>query len=585
EILTPEPDPKRVPDEQIDFNAQFRTATLSQPKGLNIYTSDRDQTVATRIGFYIYEPFAERHNADKDKFKAGLCVSARRSPDKKSFLLKLRKNVYWHRPAVDMGDATHGWMRRRRPVTAHDAAFALKMILDERADTEGTRSSFNKVESYKALDDHTFLVNYKEANYYSTGKLLGDLKPLPKWIYTREEDGTAIDEASWAPRFPTHWWNQYMLGYGSFKFKEHKIGQHILLERNEKYWGRRPGYKTMLWRIRIVSDEPRYNLYRTFDPSGQRKLDQYAISSARYVNDLLSGKPSALREELESGKSYLYAYQRKMYAYTGWATRGKYFSDARTRLAMTLATNRASWKKDILHNHAIFASGPTYPLFKEYDQTIKHWPYDLKRAKKLLDAAGWKDTDGNGVRDRIVNGVKIEFRFKVLQSSSSQSAINAMQSDWRQSLRKIGVVMEPDPVVWAQLLKRLRDRDYDACTLAWFMDDDAHLRPLFHSDEAEIAGSNNHVQWSTPRGDEILDALETEFVPAKRYKLFHEFHAIFHQEQPYTLSWTWKNPVMMDSRIGGIHGRHIAPQVDIRQLWWQKDGPAIYADDRSKIIK
>jgi ABC-type transport system substrate-binding protein len=43
---------------------------------------------------------------------------------------------------------------------------------------------------------------------------------------------------------------------------------------------------------------------------------------------------------------------------------------------------------------------------KEYDSTLQLIPYDVAAAGKLLDEAGWKDTDGDNIRDKMVDGEK-----------------------------------------------------------------------------------------------------------------------------------------------------------------------------------
>ncbi|GAH03006.1 unnamed protein product, partial [marine sediment metagenome] len=40
---------------------------------------------------------------------------------------------------------------------------------------------------------------------------------------------------------------------------------------------------------------------------------------------------------------------------------------------------------------------------------IEPWPYDLGRARELLESAGWRDTDGDGLRDK--DGSELRFRF------------------------------------------------------------------------------------------------------------------------------------------------------------------------------
>jgi len=581
-LLSPEPDRPRPPDDQIDFDAQLRLGTLSEPKGLNILTSDRDYTVGTELGYYLYTPLAERKDANKDEFKPGLAVRVEESPDHREFYIWLREGVKWHRPPVDLTDPKYEWMRGDHEVTSEDVIFSLDMILNERADTDSLRPEFRDVQEYKALDRYTVRIVWKEPNFYSRGVLLGDLLPMPKWIYAFEEDGTPIDPAGLGQRFASHWFNKKMCGYGAYTFKEYKQGDSILLERNEQWWGRRPGYKTIRYQLALREDEPRYNRFMSFDDKGNRDQAMYPMSSTRLKRDIFDNDGSSeLLKQLAEKKLYIYAYQRMMYAYQGWQCKSKLFGDPRVRRAMTLATNRKAWQKEIFLNQAIFPTGIAFTESPEYDRTVKPWPYDLDAAKRLLEEAGWKDTDGNGVLDKVIDGEKREFRFKLLKTSGNSPEIDATTQDWQQSLRKIGVIMELDPAEWNLFIKKVQDREFEAYSMAWYHGDDFDPKTVFHSRLIDIPGSNNFVQWSNKRADEIIDLLNTTFDLPKRYELCHELHRIFHEEQPYTNLWSWRNSVAIDSRVGGLENpRNFTPQIALFNLYQLKQGPAPYGDGR-----
>ncbi len=581
-LLSPEPDRPRPPDDQIDFDAQFRTASLSEPKGLNLITSDRDNFVATDLGTYVYGALAERKDANKDEFKPGLAVRVEESPDHREYYIWLRQGVKWHRPALDLTDEKYAWMRGDHEVTSEDLIFTLDMILNERADTDQLRPEFKDIQEYEAVDRHTVRIKWKEPNYYSRGVLLsGDLSPMPKWIYAYEEDGTPIDAAGMGQRFASHWFNKKMCGYGPYAFKEYKQSDYILVERNESWWGRRPAYKTIRYQLGLREDEPRYNRFMSFDAQGNRDQVAYPISATRLKRDVFNTDESELLKQLAEKKLYIYQYQRMMYAYQGWQCRSKIFSDPRVRRAMTLAANRDAWEKEIILHQGTFPTGIAFTESPEYDRSVNPWPYDLEAAKKLLEEAGWSDTDGNGVLDKVIDAEKKEFRFKLLETSGTSPEIEAMRNDWQQSLRKIGVIMESDPAEWNLFIKKVRDREFEAYSMAWYHGDDFQPDTLFHSRLIDIPGSHNYVQWSTPRTDEIMDTLKTTFDLPTRYRLCHELHRIYHEEQPYTNLWSWKNSVAWDSRVGGLENpRNFTPPINYLNLYQLKRGPAPYNDRR-----
>jgi peptide/nickel transport system substrate-binding protein len=581
QILGTEPDRPRDPDHLIDWDAQYRAASLSEPKGFNNTTSDRDRFVGDLVEL-VQPPLANRMDRNKDEWKASLAEHVEVSPDRTEYYIWLRKGVYWHRPALDLSDEKYAWMKGKHEVSTEDCVFTLDMIFNERADTGSLRAEFEGVEEYKAIDRYTLWVKYKEANFYSTGVLLNSLRPMPKWIYAYEEDGSPIDEAALGQRFASHWFSKQMCGYGPFKFKEYKQNDSVTLERHEDWWGRRPAFKSIRYKLALVQDETRYNTFMSFNDDGNREQDGYAISATRLKREVYDNDGSSeLLKQLAAKKIWIAQYVRRMYAYAAWHNKNKFFKDKRVRRAMTLAANREVWQKQTFLNQCVFGTGHSSIESPEYDHSVQQWPYDLKEAARLLEEAGWTDEEGNGVREKMIDGEKVEFRFKMLQTTSNSPEISATTRDWEQSLLKIGVVMKPDPMEWNLFLKKIQDRDFDACSLAWHLGDDFKPMGLWHSKQIKVPRSNNMIEFSHPRIDEICDALEVTFDLDVRYRLCHELHRILHDEQPYTILWTWNNSVAYDSRIGGvINPRPFTPRFGAENLWKLKKGPAKYDDNR-----
>jgi peptide/nickel transport system substrate-binding protein len=100
-------------------------------------------------------------------------------------------------------------------------------------------------------------------------------------------------------------------------------------------------------------------------------------------------------------------------------------------------------------------------------------------------------------------------------------------------LAKVNIEMSVNPLEFATLLERIDNREFDAVTLSWSIPYEPDPYQLWHSSQIKAPG-NNYTGFSTPEMDEIIEKAREEFDPEVRNKMFHRFHAIVHENQPYT---------------------------------------------------
>ncbi|MBO6514777.1 MAG: hypothetical protein JJ974_12515, partial [Phycisphaerales bacterium] len=97
----------------------------------------------------------------------------------------------------------------------------------------------------------------------------------------------------------------------------------------------------------------------------------------------------------------------------------------------------------------------------------------------------------------------------------------------------VGIRCNPKVVDWSLYDQILKTRDFDAITLAWSASaPESDPKQIWHSDSIQNQG-HNFIQWDAGQ-DQYIDAIKTTLDKEERMKIFHQYHALIHEEQPYT---------------------------------------------------
>ena len=161
----------------------------------------------------------------------------------------------------------------------------------------------------------------------------------------------------------------------------------------------------------------------------------------------------------------------------------------------------------------------------------------------------------------MINGKRVNFEFTLLTTGGA-AEWTAMQNIYKEALMKIGVKMNISEVDWAVMQKKIEDKDFDAMSGAWGMSWDMDPYQIWHSSQAAIPKSSNHISYRNPQADKIIDELRQTFDQTKRIELFHKFHRVIYDDQPYTLIFSRKRCA----------------------VWWNNLDNVIFTPDRPNTV-
>ena len=541
-----------IPSDAIS-GGTLRQLMSDDPKGFN-WLLENSVDVAN-LQELMHNALAKRDFEDPDRWVSDLAYKATVNADYTEYTIHLRRGARWHTPAhPSLDDPKHAWMKQVHEVKAEDVKFLVDLIKNPQVEAGSARNYYEDLDRVEIVDDYTLKVIWKKKTYVSMSATLA-LYPMPKWLFTREEDGTEIPESTLGLKFNNHWASQYAIGSGPYRFVKYEKGVELELTRNEEYWGQKPPIKNI---SAVIVKDPEQSLVKL----KADEIDFNLLRPAQYSSEILKSKNSPFTR----GEIQHQIVDRFAYYYLGWNADTPIFSDKMVRRAMTMAFDRQGLIKNVFFELGVIQSGPYYYQHSANDPSVQAWPYDLKEAARLLDEAGWKDTDKNGIRDKVINGEKVELKFTILAYAGSpewQSSLSVFKED----LRKIGVTMDYSPVDWPTMQKKMDEKKFDAFTGGWGLGWDIDLYQLWHSSQADEPKGSNRVGFRNKRADEIIVALRESFDPEERTALAREFHRLLHEEQPYTFFFAPKSVFAWHNRLKNPVVQKIRPQFHPIP-WW-----------------
>ena len=255
------------------------------------------------------------------------------------------------------------------------------------------------------------------------------------------------------------------------------------------------------------------------------EIDEYELTAEQWVT--------------QSGDDEFYQHNTKAYGtewsygYIGWNVTTPYFEDRRVRQAMAWALNHKEMIETICFN--LYEPGrgiyhPTSWMFPKDGPEPYH--QDLDKAEELLDAAGWEDSDGDGIRDKVIDGVKTDFEFTVLLPAGSETGRRILEL-FKANLDQIGVICNIRPTEFTVLQENARTHKFQALTMGWGTGTDPATSENLWTTEAINTGGRNYSLYSNPDVDELFVKGREEFDHNRRAEIYGRIHNILWEDQPY----------------------------------------------------
>ena len=346
---------------------------------------------------------------------------------------------------------------------------------------------------------------------------------------------------------------RHPVGTGPFKFVEWRSNTHIILQRNDDYWGEKAHLDRVMFRV-IPEEGARMIALRTGD-----------------ADMVLQPAPAELASLRKDPKFTVHDVVGGRVVYFGMNVSKPPMNEVRLRQAIFHAVNTEAMLANILEGAAVRPRGYLAPdVFGFKDMKLDQlYPYDKAKAKALLAAAGY--TPGS---DGIVqkNGERLSLghlstRGRYLKDGEITEALQAQ-------LKEVGVEVKLHFLETATVATQLRAAklDYHLFTVGWAtvsMDADFSLYAQFHSKQIPPTGWNRQ-RYSHPRVDTLVEEARRTIDQAKRAQLYGEVQDILAKEPPWVPVYNSREIAVTRAFVKGFQMQSMEYNLPLWTVWLEK---------------
>jgi peptide/nickel transport system substrate-binding protein len=392
-------------------------------------------------------------------------------------------------------------------VTSADVEYTLMELGSElvRSPYAGTQ---RRIETFEVVDDRRLNITLKEPY----APFLNDLSMgvVPKHICAGHSE---------CPGEP--------IGAGPFAFVKQEADELFIFRGFDKYFGGKPPINRLAFKV-VEDDNTR--LLGLLGKSAD--LVQNAVAPL-----MLPVVHKSDRLVVETAPSF-------KYTYIAFNLEHPLLEDARVRRAIAHGIDREAIIKYKFRGHARLSTGMLAPDHWAYEPDVATYDFDIEKAKRLLDEAGFPDPDGDGPQPRF------EIEFKVSASKFRQSLAQLVAHQ----LERIGISVTVRSYEWGTFFHDVKSRNFAMTTLQWPSVLDPSLYSwIFHSKnipspDNRSAGANRGA-YDNERMDELLEKGERETDVDERKAIYSEIQQILARDLPYISLWHEDNIAIMSNEV------------------------------------
>ena len=393
------------------------------------------------------------------------------------------------------------------PLTASDVVASANYILDKAKDENITDHGFYSnmkyfVSSISAKDDHTVTVKTPNGRKYF-GLLYAMTFPVVPAAMVGSDNP---------------------LGTGPYVIAEFRAGQQMWLTANTGWWQPQPQVKDITFNFHATARD----LVNSYE---------YALVDAAYTRSIAGA-------QYKSGTSSLTMSYRTNQLECLLMNNSSPELTLEVRKAIRFLIDRSKIISNVYSGLAKETNFPFFPGTWMYNEGLdKEFYKDVDEARRLLEEAGWEDSDENGILDKLNSKGELRnlsLRFYYYEEPDNDvraEAVNLIVD----ALAEVGIACRVEPMTMANMKAKLEAGSFDLALASYAMD--VCPDPGFMLMSVNVR-AGNYSRYKSSRMDDLCDALRTKVTQEDYRQALMNIQNQFYQDCPFIcLYWRMGNVI------------------------------------------
>ncbi|MBK9731529.1 MAG: hypothetical protein IPO83_09595 [Chitinophagaceae bacterium] len=344
----------------------------------------------------------------------------------------------------------------------------------------------------------------------------------------------------------------YFYGCGAYSVKSWESGNTITLEKKSNHWTDHLKNENI-----YLHAFPQEIIFKTVKDENAGMLE-FKSQSMDASTALTSRTLLELQRDSLFNRNYNSVFLNSYnFTYIGMNMRPdgvkhkKILDDVRVRRAIALLVPVDRLIEVIAMGRARRWTSMVSPLKPEYNATLKPIPYDVAAASKLLEEAGWTDSDGDNIRDKVIDGERIPLQLELLNFVQG-NMVKEMTNIIAEGAYPAGVKIIPRPVETGVLRQMITDHDFDLELSSWAFSSMPEDFSQLWSTNAWATKGSNYTGFGNAASDALIDSISNTLNEAQRIPMVQRLQQLVYDAQPYVFLYSPDRKVVIHKRFGNV---------------------------------